>query len=382
MKIKRMIFKLLLVALIVGIVVPAAHSAQHNSYRTVSMQLSTSSVAAAIQPTTNATKDWGTVKLLQTIAISVERMVLSPDGNTLAVQTQTASGDAIVQLWNINMGKVINNFSSFSAQGYDDAIAFSPDGKILAISNYFPSSKMLRIQLWDVQSKQQIRTLESILEPQIPQEPDSSPRRGSTIIFSRDGETLVSVAADNSTIQLWDVEQGIIRHSLTGTGKGMLAVSPDGQILARSSGQTITLWNVETQQRIHTLRGSQRIMDLVFSRDGKTLINTYENMEQGIQRWDVRTGQLIRTTNYGLHWSENPVFSLDGQYLASGSSYMPLRVFDLGTDKPVFETQEFLVAGGAFAISPDGQTLAGITDGPKTKIWRYVANNSRSSRTF
>ena len=141
----------------------------------------------------------------------------------------------------------------------------------------------------------------------------------------------------------------IIRHSLTGTGKGMLAVSPDGQILARTSGQTITLWNVETQQRIHTLRGSQRIMDLVFSRDGKTLINTYENMEQGIQRWDVRTGQLIRTTNYGLHWSENPVFSLDGQYLASGSSYMPLRVFDLGTDKPVFETQEFLVAGGAIA---------------------------------
>jgi WD40 repeat protein len=283
MKIKRMIFKLLLVALIVGIVVPAAHSAQHNSYRTVSMQLSTSSVAAAIQPTTNATKDWGTVKLLQTIAISVERMVLSPDRNTLAVQTQTASGDAIVQLWDINMGKVINNFSSFSAQGYDDAIAFSPDGKILAISNYFPSSKMLRIQLWDVQSKQQIRTLESILEPQIPQEPDSSPRGGSTIIFSRD---------------------------------------------------------------------------------------------------DVRTGQLIRTTNDGLHWSENPVFSLDGQYLASGSSYMPLRVFDLGTDKPVFETQEFLVAGGALAISPDGQTLAGITDGPKTKIWRYVANNSRSSRTF
>jgi len=370
MKNKRIIFKLLIAALIVGIVVPAARSAQRNSYRTVSLQLSTSSVAAAIQPTTNATKDWKTAKVLQTITISVERMVFSPDGNTLAVQTQTASGDAIVQLWDINMGKVINNFSGFSDQGYDDALAFSPDGKILAISNYFPSSKTLRIQLWDVQSKQQIRTLESILEPQILQAPDSSLPGGSTIIFSPDGETLVSVAADNSTIQLWDVEQGVIRHSFTEAGGRTLAVSPDGQILARSSGQTITLWNVETQQRIHTLRGSQPIGNLVFSRDGKTLINTYEDMEQGIQRWDVRTGQLIRTTNYGLHWSENPVFSLDGQYLASGSSYMPLRVFDLRTDKPVFETQESLVSGGALTISPDGQTLAGITDGPKIKIWR------------
>lgn len=327
----------------------------------------TSNAKPIVQATSH--KSWRTAKLIQTIPTAANRMILSPDGNTIAVQTQTSSGEAIVELWDINTGKAIHRFAGFSDRGYDDAIAWSPDGKILAISNYFPAQKALLIKLWDVQSKQEIRTLKST---------DSISSEGSTIVFSPDGKTIASIAGDSSTIQLWDMQRGVVRDRLTGSNGRTLAFSPDGRMLASSNRQAccfadtarVALWNLNTRKRIHTLRGNQPIGNLGFSRDSKTLMNTYESMGKGIQRWNVETGKPIRTRNYEFHWSENPVFSPDGQYVASGSSYAPLRIYDLGLDKPVFETQEFLVAGGAIAFSPDGQTLAGITDGTNIKIWR------------
>lgn len=353
--------RFLLVALIVGIVVPAISA----EFMEISQQ-SNSNAGAAIQPTTHSSKDWKTAKLVQSIAIAVDRVVLSPDGKMLAVRTQTASGSAIVQLWDINTGKTIYSFSNLPDQRASDAISFSPNGKILAISHYSPFKKALIIQLWNIQSKQLIRTLTSILESKTS---TSTPPEGSTVLFSPDSKTLVSSAESNSIIQLWDVQQGVVRSSLPGTGSSVFAFSPDSQILATSQSQSMTLWNVKTKARIRTLSGNQSIGNIVFSRDGKTLINTYESMEKGIQRWDVRTGKLIRTFNYGFHWSENPVFSSDGQYLASGSSYAPLRVYDLRTNQPTFESQNFLVAGGVIVFSADGSTLAGITDGTKVKIW-------------
>ncbi|KAM3099105.1 WD40 repeat domain-containing protein [Phormidesmis sp. 146-12] len=334
---------------------------------TINLPLSMSNAAPVAQATAN--KNWRTAKLIQTIPTAANRMILSPDGKTIAVQTQTSSGEAIVELWNINTGKAIYRFAGFSDRGYDDEIAFSPDGKILAVSNYFPAQKTLLIKLWDVQSKQEVRTLKST---------DSISSEGSTIVFSPDGKTIASIAGNSLTIQLWDVQRGVVRARLTGANGRTLAFSPDGQRLASSNRQArcfadtarVALWNVSTRKQLHTLRGNQPIGNLVFSRDSKTLINTYESMVKGIQRWNVETGKPIRTRNYEFHWSENPVFSPDGQYVASGSSYAPLRIYDLGLDKPVFETQEFLVAGGAITFSPDGQTLAGITDGTKIKIWR------------
>ena len=92
--------------------------------------------------------------------------------------------------------------------------------------------------------------------------------------FSPDGQTLASGSLD-STIKLWDVQTGKVRHTLAGHSFGVLSVgfSPDGQTLASGSwDNTIKLWDVQTGKLRHTLTGhSYRVWSVEFSPDGQTL---------------------------------------------------------------------------------------------------------------
>jgi WD40 repeat protein len=70
------------------------------------------------------------------------------------------------------------------------------------------------------------------------------------VIFSRDGEMLIS-GSDDDTIILWKVETGEQIYTLEGHDSWVLSValSPDGKILASGSRDgTIFLWDMELFQ--------------------------------------------------------------------------------------------------------------------------------------
>ncbi|WP_431602544.1 WD40 repeat domain-containing protein, partial [Planktothrix mougeotii] len=117
------------------------------------------------------------------------------------------------------------------------SVAFSPDGRTLASGSDGLGLFRSTIQLWDVQSQQEIATLTG----------HSGLVR--SVAFSPDGRTLASGGGGlfRSTIQLWDVQsQGKIatldRHS-SFFNPAPLAFSPDGRTLASGSwDSTIKLW--------------------------------------------------------------------------------------------------------------------------------------------
>ncbi|MCU0288600.1 MAG: WD40 repeat domain-containing protein, partial [Acidobacteria bacterium] len=145
-----------------------------------------------------------------------------------------------------------NNISTLNA------VAFSPDGKIIAaaVDN--------NIRLMERNSKKEIAILQGHSE------------RVTSMAFSVDGKIIVTGSVEK-TIRLWDMEsQGEIAM-LPGHTETVLsvAISPDSKTIASGSeDNTIRLWDIETKKEIATLTGhTDRVTVVAFSADGKTIVS-------------------------------------------------------------------------------------------------------------
>ena len=74
-----------------------------------------------------------------------------------------------------------------------------------------------------------------------------------------------------------------------------LVYSPDGSVLASGSrDRTIRLWNLETGELLHTLRGhTDGINSVAFSADGSTIISG--SRDDTVRIWNVATGDELHT---------------------------------------------------------------------------------------
>ena len=146
-------------------------------------------------------------------------------------------------------------------------------------------------------------------------------RQRTALAVSPDGQVLAS--SSHQTIRLWNLQLGKGRRSLRGHTDWVtaLAFSPDGQTLASSSlDRTIKLWNLTTGELLQTFQAG-RMTCLQFSPDGQTLVAGSRNSRWadgaispgGIQRWDLATGQALPTI--GTEPVATLAFSRDGQIL-------------------------------------------------------------------
>ncbi len=228
-------------------------------------------------------------KTLQ-VGATVLAVAFSPDGKMLASGTH---GSRTVKLWDVETGK--NTVTLLKPEPAEvRSLAYSPDGKFLATAGWQKD-----IHVWDVEGEKIAGTL-------------GAAKLTSTIAFSADGKTLAS-GDDDKTIRLWDVEKFKLRATLEDVGTNCIAFSSDGTTLASIGDRnSVILWNTKTLKRTTTLQGhKERGYAVAFSGDGKVLASG--GADKTIKLWDVATGNNIATLEGHTETVHCVAFTRDGK---------------------------------------------------------------------
>ena len=267
---------------------------------------------------------------------NVGAIAFSPDGTVLA----SGSHDKTVKLWDIATGDVLRTLA-----GHTDwvrSVAFSPDGTLLA-----SASDDDTVKLWDPRTGVLVRTLTGHAD------------WVQSVAFSPDG-TLLASASDDETLKLWDPQTGEVLATLTGHTNCVLSIafSPDGTLLASGSAdETVKLWDIATGGVLRTLTGhSARVRSVAFSPDGALLASG--SYDQTVNLWEPRTGELVRTLSGHAGWVYSVAFSADGTLLASGSSDETVRLWNLDREEEPQQVLHEMDSSLCVAFSPDGALLA------------------------
>src|SRR5205814_7279994 len=115
------------------------------------------------------------------------------------------------------------------------SIAFSPDGKTLAVGHGNAEGPNV-LHLWDVSTGRELRGIEAHRRQNV-----------NSVAFSPDGKTLVS-GGDDGTIATWDAATGNLLWRSDNQGAvAAVAFCPDGTaVVSGGEGGVIRVWDVST----------------------------------------------------------------------------------------------------------------------------------------
>jgi WD40 repeat protein/tRNA A-37 threonylcarbamoyl transferase component Bud32 len=172
-------------------------------------------------------------------------------------------------------------------------------------------------------------------------------------------------AQGGTTVNVWDVNSGQRRRTLTGGGENVwdVTVSPDGKkVAAGCSAGLVRVWDMATEQIAWTrTEPGLTAMSVTFSPDGKSLAvgyGEYSGDQVGrVKLWDVASGTETKTFTGPRGGVNKVVFHPDGRRLAVAGSEV-VEVWDLKTASKILDLKGHKKWVYCLAYSPDGKWLA------------------------
>jgi dipeptidyl aminopeptidase/acylaminoacyl peptidase len=274
-------------------------------------------------------------------------LAFSPDGKILA----SGDGAGVVHLTDAATGKALRQLEN---QGEVVALAFAPDGKTLAVK-----TRRGPISLWEITTGKIERT-------------SATHNNGcNCLAFSADGTSILSAGPEEC--ELWEPTRGRMSSTRHGSvpPSTLAAAAPDGQTAAwgRSDGR---IQFFRMRGGVNQTLQAGPLASMSYAPDGKHLATG--NTDKSIRLWDVATLKEVRRFQPARGAADGLAFSGDGKRLASFSNKEPaLRIWDVATGKEIRAIDGARAPVLALALSPDGKRLAtGSADG-RVRLWDLAA---------
>lgn len=307
--------------------------------------------------------DYSPVQATDDVGEAVFAAAITPDGRTLISGHQGGK----VRLWDLATGELEKTLGG-SNQDIFDALAISsnaqtqastnvvdlaiaPNGQTLASLHYVANGDGYTggyvVGIWDLNAG----TLQATLPG------------GKTLAMSPEGKLLATPNRDQEAIQLWDIQTGQLRHTLRGHQVDInqiedIAFAPDGQITV--ADKRVVIWDSVTDEQPRILEfGRERADCVAISPDGRTLATHNLENRSTIIFSDLQTGEELRHLQYfSYSQCDSLFFGPSGQTLVYTTRISALEdegisIWNLQTEDRFFYPQ----ATAPAAFSPDGQTF-------------------------
>lgn len=294
--------------------------------------------------------------------LPVKLMTVSPDASLIA-----GAQDDVVVMLDATDGSVL---ATVDTNSYLTALAFSPDGSILATGHSDDSIKLWTLD--DIMSGTATATLAGHT---------NDPR---TLAFSPDGSVLAS-GSDDDTVRLWDVVGGSeLIQIAAGVDINVLQFTPDGSLLVTGDDNGIvTVWDAATGEALTKFeegKHTQAVISIDVSPDG-TLVAS-GSWDDDIRVWDIVAGEQksIGTGADAEAWIQPEMgdvlsveFSPDGSILLVAGSEEFVGLYDVEGRDPILTAQGHTDGIEAFAFNPDATLLSFSDSDGDVWIWDVAA---------
>ncbi|PRP75660.1 hypothetical protein PROFUN_15626 [Planoprotostelium fungivorum] len=308
----------------------------------------------------NEAMDNENVSLLDSMKAAIQRKVsLLKDDSTVALSSAPNILDSMAALNSVKVNPPSKVKRTVEAHKGDIcAAAYNFSGTILATGG---ADHVLK--LWDTRSQYSLR----------------SPLQGGSqsimdVKFSLNDE-MVLAASNDSTVRLWAVQTGRLRHTLTGHEGKVLSASftPDSQkVVSGSHDRTLKLWDLAKGYCMRTIFCFSSCNTLVLNAEGKMAISGH--FDHHVRIWDVRSAECSHELD-SLHSDQvtSVCLSPDSTTLLTNGRDNLLKLVDLRTNQEIgcFKDEGYKSAAiwNKASFSPDGQfVIAGGNDG-KLFVW-------------
>jgi WD40 repeat protein len=263
---------------------------------------------------------------------TVESLIRSPNGKLLA----TSRSDDNIDLWSDD-GTLLLTLEGHTAG--ITALAISSDESMLASFAWKEAESTGELIVWETETGRVLNTTELPAALPVTQ-----------IEWLPDGSGLLLLSVDGLSLLEFDGEELQLQDRLEGSSEiDSIAFSPDGSLLAAGANNGVVIWDMATQEPIHTLNqitGGKT--SLAWSPDGVLL--AVAGPEQ-INLWDAQSGEYLLAFEGG---GDNLDWSADGSLLAYFTAGQVI-IADVQTGRVLQTIGE---ASPGLAFRPDGLVLA------------------------
>ena len=244
------------------------------------------------------------------------------------------------------------------------AVAFSPDGRLLAIGRDDV------VEIVDLRDVRVVRTLGGHAD------------LVTGVAFSADGAYLATIA-DDGTARSWGTTTGRPHSTLAGHRGRVVtraAFLADGTLLATAvTDGTVRLWDVTTNQIYATLAGHiiNSVMAVIASADG-VLVATASD-DYTVRIWNATTGRIRAAITAEDHVVTAAAFSLDGSSIVTGGYDGTVVIWDVATGQRVATIASGHGPVELVAFSPDGSQVATASFEGPVGVWEAASARRRAS---